>query len=170
MPIAQQYPQLQCVVEDRPAVVEKANVVCREKPDICTLTLNNEQYWKENLPSASVQIVPQDFFAEQSIKQPAVFTLFHVIHDWGRTASVNILRRLRDAAGSDTKLIIGDQVRCFLKLCLGVLVHPLPYLDRSLCLSGRHAARHQGHQRRRQPIAPPPTASSARSSRNGMCY
>ncbi|KAL1658046.1 S-adenosyl-L-methionine-dependent methyltransferase [Schizophyllum commune] len=106
IPIAKKYPQLQFVVEDRPAVVEKA-----------------KEHWKQNLPSASVEMVPQDFFATQAVKQPAVFTLFHIIHDWGRTASITILRRLREAAGPDTKLIIGDQIAPY---ACPVDVQPVP--------------------------------------------
>ncbi|KAI4522310.1 S-adenosyl-L-methionine-dependent methyltransferase [Schizophyllum commune Loenen D] len=90
IPVAKKYPQLQFVVEDRPAVVEKAK---------------------------------EDFFATQAVKQPAVFTLFHIIHDWGRTASITILRRLREAAGPDTKLIIGDQIAPY---ACPVDVQPVP--------------------------------------------
>ncbi|KAL1703922.1 S-adenosyl-L-methionine-dependent methyltransferase [Schizophyllum commune] len=106
IPIAKKYPQLQFVVEDRPAVVEKA-----------------KEHWKQNLPSASVEMIPQDFFAAQAVKKPAVFTLFHIIHDWGRTASITILRRLREAAGPDTKLIIGDQIAPY---ACPVDVQPVP--------------------------------------------
>ncbi|KAI5888463.1 S-adenosyl-L-methionine-dependent methyltransferase [Schizophyllum commune H4-8] len=106
IPIAKRYPQLQFVVEDRQAVVEKA-----------------KEHWKQHLPAASVEMVPQDFFATQAVKQPAVFTLFHIIHDWGRTASITILRRLREAAGPDTKLIIGDQIAPY---ACPVDVQPVP--------------------------------------------
>ncbi|KAL1734230.1 S-adenosyl-L-methionine-dependent methyltransferase [Schizophyllum commune] len=81
IPIARKYPHLQFVVEDRPAVVEKA-----------------KEHWKQNLPSASVEMVPQDFFATQAVKQPA-------------------------AAGPDTKLIIGDQIAPY---ACPVDVQPVP--------------------------------------------
>ncbi|KAL1742331.1 S-adenosyl-L-methionine-dependent methyltransferase [Schizophyllum fasciatum] len=91
--IAKRYPDLQFVVEDRPAVVEKA-----------------KELWQGKLPNASVKMVGQDFFEPQAIKEPGVFLLGNILHNWGRTHALTILKNLRDAAGPATKLIIGEQI------------------------------------------------------------
>ena len=49
-----------------------------------------------------------DFFEPQTIKEPAVFFLRFVIHDWADGHSIKILKNLRAAAKPDTRLVIFD--------------------------------------------------------------
>ena len=72
--------------------------------------MTNHQFWRKELPGASIEFVPQDFFRPQAVQDASVFLLFHILHNWGKTRAVQILQNLREAAGPDTKLIIGDMV------------------------------------------------------------
>jgi hypothetical protein len=49
-----------------------------------------------------------DFFTPQPIRNPAVFLLRVVLHDWPDDFARKILLQLREAADSETKLLIGD--------------------------------------------------------------
>ncbi|KAL1728170.1 S-adenosyl-L-methionine-dependent methyltransferase [Schizophyllum commune] len=93
MAIAKQYPELRFVIEERPAVIEQA-----------------KEFWRKELPSASIEFVSQDFFQPQFVQDASVFLLFHILHNWGKTRAVQILQNLREAAGPDTKLIVGDMI------------------------------------------------------------
>ncbi|KAL1688668.1 S-adenosyl-L-methionine-dependent methyltransferase [Schizophyllum commune] len=93
MAIAKQFPELRFVIEERPAVLEKAR-----------------EFWRQELPAASVEFVSQDFFQPQAIQDASVFLLFHILHNWGKTRAIEILRNLREAAGPYTKLIVGDMI------------------------------------------------------------
>ncbi|KAI5829924.1 S-adenosyl-L-methionine-dependent methyltransferase [Schizophyllum commune Tattone D] len=93
MAIAKQFPGLHFVLEERPAVLDQA-----------------KEFWRKELPGASIEFVPQDFFQPQVIQDASVFLLFHILHNWGKTRAVQILQNLREAAGPNTKLIIGDMI------------------------------------------------------------
>jgi hypothetical protein len=47
-----------------------------------------------------------DFFNPQTIKQPAAFILKNIIHNWGDSYSLKILKHLRAVASPHTKLFI----------------------------------------------------------------
>ncbi|KZP32128.1 hypothetical protein FIBSPDRAFT_944685 [Athelia psychrophila] len=53
-----------------------------------------------------VRFDAHDFFARQPIADPAVFLLRAILHDWPDNEAARILRRLRDAAGAGTRLIL----------------------------------------------------------------
>ncbi|KAL1662627.1 S-adenosyl-L-methionine-dependent methyltransferase [Schizophyllum commune] len=91
--IAKKYPNLHYVIQDRAAVVEKAKA-----------------HWSEHLPSASVEMIPHDFFQPQPAKEPGVFILNNILHNNGKSGCITILKLLRDAAGPQTKLLIGEQI------------------------------------------------------------
>ncbi|KAI5825917.1 S-adenosyl-L-methionine-dependent methyltransferase [Schizophyllum commune Tattone D] len=91
--IAKKYPDLHYVIQDRAAVVEKAKA-----------------HWSEHLPSASVEMIPHDFFQPQPVKEPGVFILNNILHNNGKSRCITILKLLRDAAGPQTKLLIGEQI------------------------------------------------------------
>ncbi|KAL1742284.1 S-adenosyl-L-methionine-dependent methyltransferase [Schizophyllum fasciatum] len=117
MSVVRRFPALRAVVEDRPAVLARAR-----------------EYWHEELPGASVAFVAQDFFEPQAAavfdaqdlgershpeaaqppavtgQPPAVFLLFHVLHNWGRARALVILRHLRAAAGGGTRLVVGEHI------------------------------------------------------------
>ena len=51
-----------------------------------------------------------DFFAEQPVRDAAVFFLKAIVHDWADSYAEKILRRLRDAALPTTRLVTFDKV------------------------------------------------------------
>lgn len=56
-------------------------------------------------------VTAHDFFAAQSVKDADVFLLRLVLHDWGTSSAVKILRQLREAAVvGKTKLVLIEQV------------------------------------------------------------
>ncbi|EJD00229.1 S-adenosyl-L-methionine-dependent methyltransferase [Fomitiporia mediterranea MF3/22] len=97
--IAKAHPRLRIVLEDRPLVVEEA-----------------KRFWKENLPGhvsdGHMQFIGTDFFdAQPQLPGPvSVFLLRMIIHDWSDKYAIMLLRRLRDAAGPSTKLVIIDNI------------------------------------------------------------
>ncbi|KAK0473419.1 S-adenosyl-L-methionine-dependent methyltransferase [Armillaria novae-zelandiae] len=73
------------VAKDRPKFVQDAR-----------------KLWKEQLPNA----VMHDFFESQPIQAADVYLLRWIMHDWNDSLCINILKRLRKAAGPRTKLLI----------------------------------------------------------------
>ncbi|EJD00206.1 O-methyltransferase [Fomitiporia mediterranea MF3/22] len=97
--VSKAHPDLRVVLEDRPLIIEQA-----------------KQFWQENLPRSvtgcKVQFIGTDFFEAQPKLPgtPDVFLLRMITHDWADLYAIKILRRLRDAAGPNTKLILIDCV------------------------------------------------------------
>lgn len=50
----------------------------------------------------------QDFFEAQAIKNPAVFVMRFIVHNWADDPIIKILKHLRAAAKPDTRLVIFD--------------------------------------------------------------
>ncbi|KAI0666975.1 S-adenosyl-L-methionine-dependent methyltransferase [Trametes maxima] len=98
--VARAHNHIKVVVEDRPQVVEAA-----------LLTWGRTKY-APLLESGRMTFRAKDIFAQweplMSGKEPDVFLLRLVLHDWPDEESRSILRRLRSAAGPSTKLLIGD--------------------------------------------------------------
>ncbi|KAI0356395.1 S-adenosyl-L-methionine-dependent methyltransferase [Trametes cingulata] len=99
--VAQAYPHVQVVVEDRPQVVELAP--SSWGPQYAPL-----------FNSGRMTFRAQDIFAPRerlaSGKEPDVFLLRTILHDWQDEDCRCILRQLRSAAGPSTKLLIGDML------------------------------------------------------------
>ncbi|EIN06898.1 O-methyltransferase [Punctularia strigosozonata HHB-11173 SS5] len=95
--IAKANPDLRIVNQDRAPVIELAKV-----------------YWSAELPghleAGKAEHQVHDFFAAQPIKNAHVFLLRSILHDHSDKACVQILHQLREAATSETKLVIVDQV------------------------------------------------------------
>jgi len=89
--------QLKFVVQDRPSLLPQA-----------------EKFWTDNMPDAlknrTVKIEAHDFFLPQPQRNVAVYLLRMILHDYGRTAAMKLLRSLRGGAVKDTKLLIVDQI------------------------------------------------------------
>lgn len=64
--LATRYPKLQFIVEDRPVILQQAEV-----------------FWSSSLPDAvqnnRVRFVPHDFFSEQPIKGADMYILRHIM-------------------------------------------------------------------------------------------
>ncbi|KAF9494774.1 O-methyltransferase [Pleurotus eryngii] len=97
MNIAKEHKHLKFVVQDRPLVIEQA-----------------KEHWKEALPGAitngTVELQAHDFFTSQVVKNASIFICRMVCHDYGKVKATQILSRLREAATSDTKLLLIEQV------------------------------------------------------------
>lgn len=55
-----------------------------------------------------IEKMPHDFFQEQPIKNAEVYYLHKVLHDWPDIDCVNILERLRDAMGQESRILVND--------------------------------------------------------------
>ncbi|KAI0653620.1 S-adenosyl-L-methionine-dependent methyltransferase [Cubamyces menziesii] len=101
MAIAQAYSHIHVVVEDREQVVDNAPNAWG--PEHQPLLKSGRVTWRS-----------RDFFAKWEPlalkRDPNVFLLRLILHNWQDEDSVKILRRLRAAAGLDTKIIIGDML------------------------------------------------------------
>ncbi|KAI0064272.1 O-methyltransferase [Artomyces pyxidatus] len=110
MALFRSYPHLRFVIQDRPPVIEHA-----------------VQYWNDLIPDAvtagKVELQGHDFFGPQPVKDASVFLLRVVIHDWPDDFAVKILRRLREAATSETKLVIVEQIVSYACEEVGVGAH-----------------------------------------------
>ncbi|KAI0318073.1 S-adenosyl-L-methionine-dependent methyltransferase [Amylostereum chailletii] len=97
MTLAQNHSQLKFVVQDREPVVRDAAA-----------------FWDGQLPGAikegRVVLQAHDFFTAQPVKNADVFLLRMILHDWADKYCVKILRQLREAATSTTRLVIVDNL------------------------------------------------------------
>ena len=86
-------------------------------------------------------VLAHDFFEPQPVQGAAVYLLQQALHDWSDEYCTTILRKLRDAADSSSKLIVVDKlvpfaVRGFQHsedipgLVKDQLPEPLPAIDR----------------------------------------
>ncbi|KAF8351901.1 S-adenosyl-L-methionine-dependent methyltransferase [Amanita rubescens] len=95
--LAKEFFHLKFVIQDRPAVVD-AGV----------------EIWKKELPGAlssgRVQFQVHDFFDSQPQTDASIFFVKNVLHDWSDKYSSKILKRLRDAATSNTKLVVLETI------------------------------------------------------------
>ncbi|KLO13218.1 S-adenosyl-L-methionine-dependent methyltransferase [Schizopora paradoxa] len=91
--IAHKHPEIEFVVQDRPAVI--ADGVKR---------------WEQRNQAGYIHFEEHDFFEAQPIKNPSVFLLNNVLPDWSDKYAKKILMRLRAAAGPDTRLVTRDTV------------------------------------------------------------
>ncbi|KAG7439818.1 O-methyltransferase [Guyanagaster necrorhizus] len=95
LPVARAFPDLRIIIQDRPKFVEDAR-----------------KLWKEELPiavsSGHVAFQVHDFFEPQPIQAADVYLMRWIMHDWNDPLCISILKRLRDAAGPGTKLLIVD--------------------------------------------------------------
>ncbi|KAL0956883.1 hypothetical protein HGRIS_002991 [Hohenbuehelia grisea] len=95
LPVVKANQHLSFVIEDLPHITELGR-----------------QFYTQALPEAvetrRVQFQNHDFLTPQPVQSPAVFVLYHIIHNWSDKNATRILRHLRDAAGPDTRLLVAD--------------------------------------------------------------
>ncbi|KAA1470992.1 S-adenosyl-L-methionine-dependent methyltransferase [Dentipellis sp. KUC8613] len=96
--LVQAHPHLQCIVQDRPLVVEQGRIHCAQ-------TLPGA------LESGKITYEEHDFFtAQPSDRSVSVFLLKQIMHDWSNRYALRILSRLREAASPETQLVIIDSI------------------------------------------------------------
>jgi hypothetical protein len=86
--LARSFPNMKCISQDLPAVVEAASV-------------------PEDL-QGRVQLMPHDFFTEQPIKNADAYLFRWIFHDWSDKYSIQILRNLIPALKNGARIIIGE--------------------------------------------------------------
>ncbi|KAJ7252096.1 S-adenosyl-L-methionine-dependent methyltransferase [Mycena haematopus] len=95
--IAKKYPTLRVVNQDFGPVVEKGKV-----------------HWQENFPehikNNLIEFQAHDFFLPQPVKDADAFLLRHITHDWADEQTIQILRRLSDAAKPTTYLVLIEHI------------------------------------------------------------
>ncbi|KAF7775852.1 hypothetical protein Agabi119p4_4245 [Agaricus bisporus var. burnettii] len=95
--LAKAFPRLKFVVQDQEAVVQKAL-----------------KYWRVNDPKmlteGRVSFTAHDFFKSQPVVGADVYLARIVFHDWDDKHVIQILKRLRAAASSKTRLIVADYI------------------------------------------------------------
>lgn len=90
--IAQRFPDLHCIVQDRPDVIaESAKKIPNELVD-------------------RVTFMAHDFFTTQPIKNADVYLFRWIFHDWSDKYSINILRALIPALKYDARILIHEYV------------------------------------------------------------
>ncbi|KAJ3555091.1 hypothetical protein NM688_g2768 [Phlebia brevispora] len=88
---------------------EHTNVVVQDRGPVIS---HATKYWESQFPEAvkagRVKFQAHDFFTPQPVKEPAVFMLRHILHDWSDKYALIILKQLRAAAGPHTQLLVID--------------------------------------------------------------
>lgn len=90
--IANRFPLLRCVVQDRPSVVDLG---------------------QHNLPSHlrhRIDFMAHDFFKEQPIKDADVYCLRWILHDWSDKYAARILDALIPALKPGAKVLVLEEV------------------------------------------------------------
>ncbi|KAJ7175090.1 S-adenosyl-L-methionine-dependent methyltransferase [Mycena crocata] len=95
--LAAKVPSLKLVVQDLKGVIEQG-----------------KQLWNSKMPSAitsgQVTLEVHDFFTPQPQKNPAVFLLKQIMHDWSDEYCLKILNHLWEAAAPTTTLLLLDSI------------------------------------------------------------
>ena len=90
--LAQRFPSLRCIVQDRSEVVAEAQA--KLSPNLAD----------------RVTFMEHDFFTNQPIKDAAVFFLRWILHDWSDKHAIRILRSLIPALETGTRLLVNECV------------------------------------------------------------
>jgi hypothetical protein len=88
-------------------------------------------------------LIVHDFFKEQPIKSATVYYMRFILHDWDDEKSIEILKRIREAAGPSSTLIVWEHFvpnACYstdskTDPLLHPLVMPLTWLDMHVCIN-----------------------------------
>lgn len=93
--IARKFTEPQFVIQDLPPVIQEA-----------------KSFWGDNYPEAikngRVRLEAHSFFEPQPVKGAAVYFLRFVLHNWPDSECVKIMKNIREAASSSSKLILFD--------------------------------------------------------------
>ena len=88
--LAQEMPDLQCIVQDRPEVVTEAEA-----------NLSDELRHR-------VSFMPHDFLEEQPVKAADVYFLRWILHNWSDGYCIRILRALIPALKDGARVIVAE--------------------------------------------------------------
>ena len=98
--IAQKYPRVRCINQDRPDVIARVKI-------------------PEDLVGR-VECVAHDFFTEQPVKGADIYIFRWILHNWADKYCINILRNLIPALKKGAKVVVGElclsqpnQISCY---------------------------------------------------------
>jgi len=91
--LANEFPELQFVVQDLPKVIEDAKA--KSPPE----------------PAHHVTFMAHDFFEEQSVKDAEVYYFRWILHDWSDKYCIKILRALIPALKTGARLLFSERCR-----------------------------------------------------------
>ncbi|KAI0939258.1 hypothetical protein AcW1_004349 [Taiwanofungus camphoratus] len=95
--LAKRFPRLQFIVQDRASTIQQGEAIwLRELPDA--------------VEAGRIKFVAHNFFAEQPVKGADVYLLRYILHDWPDDECVTILTGLRQAMGTNSRILIADQI------------------------------------------------------------
>lgn len=89
--IAEKFPRLHCIIQDRPEVIETAPTL------------------GEGL-AGRVSFQAHDFFTEQPVKNADVYFLRWILHDWPDKYAIRIIRALIPALRPGGKILISEAI------------------------------------------------------------
>jgi hypothetical protein len=92
IPIAQAFPDLSCIVQDLPEVVEKAKA---------SLISDLQD---------RVTFMTHDFFTEQPVQGADVYLMRWILHDWSDKYAIRILQALVPALKSGSKIVLHEYI------------------------------------------------------------
>ncbi|KAF8067694.1 O-methyltransferase-domain-containing protein [Lyophyllum atratum] len=98
LPLARAYPQLRISLFDLPETIEQA-----------------VELWSQEYPQAlkepiQVNLIGGDFFQQVDVMEQDVYYLRNIIHNWPDAQAQQILGKVREAMGRDSRLLIHDHV------------------------------------------------------------
>ncbi|KLO19077.1 S-adenosyl-L-methionine-dependent methyltransferase [Schizopora paradoxa] len=91
--LSEAFPKLHIVVQDRLDTIE-----------------DGKKRWKELKRTGQVTFQAHDFLTPNPIKNPDVFLMRYITHDWADDYVKTMLHHLREAAGPNTRLVIMDRI------------------------------------------------------------
>ncbi|KAF4628102.1 hypothetical protein G7Y89_g10046 [Cudoniella acicularis] len=91
MEIARSFPEMKCVVQDTPEVIEGSQV-----PEDLQ---EGERLW----------FMPHDFFQEQPVKGADIYLVRNVLHDWSDKYAIRILQNLIKALKKGARVLVVDR-------------------------------------------------------------
>ncbi|KAJ3559927.1 hypothetical protein NM688_g39 [Phlebia brevispora] len=110
--LAKTHQHLEFVIQDRDAVIPDAvkhwGTELPEAIKVGRVKFQGNSASRENLVIAHGNRPAHDFFTPQPVKEPAVFLLRMVLHDWSDKYATMILKQLRAAASPHTQLLVID--------------------------------------------------------------
>ncbi|KAI0923350.1 hypothetical protein AcW1_006336 [Taiwanofungus camphoratus] len=111
--LCKRYSNLAFVVQDRAHTIKEAKAIWRrEQPGA--------------LETGRVQLMPHNFFEENPVKHADVYLLRYVLHNWEDDLCVDILKAIRPALGSHSRILIADVVMNTTLGCIGLPSAPYP--------------------------------------------
>ncbi|KAF7782907.1 hypothetical protein Agabi119p4_2283 [Agaricus bisporus var. burnettii] len=96
--LAKSYPSLRVVLQDRPRQLK----VAEEKtwPELCPKAISEHR----------IEFIPLDFFQESPKQNCDIYYLKNILHDWNDVDCIMILKNVKGAMGSSSRILIHEFV------------------------------------------------------------